>query len=138
MPKGTIRKVMDRGFGFIKTEEGKDLFFHRSEIEGVEFFSLKVGQEVEFEIGQRQKRSSAGSKGEAYRDSGTRTTSLSIGRAGITKSSRIGITVIQNSVGANTTTNHRIGSTTEPNAEAVRKGKGSKRNNNTHSIWRGY
>jgi len=42
---------MDRGFGFIKTEEG-DLFFHRNELEGVEFNSLSEGQEVEFEKGQ--------------------------------------------------------------------------------------
>jgi len=55
MPKGTIRKVMDQGFGFIKTEDGKDLFFHRNEIEGVEFSSLREGQGVEFEIGQDKK-----------------------------------------------------------------------------------
>ena len=52
MPKGTIRRLMDRGFGFIKTEEEKDLFFHRNELEGVEFSSLSEGQEVEFEVGQ--------------------------------------------------------------------------------------
>ena len=51
MPKGTIARLMDRGFGFIKTEEG-DLFFHRNELEGVEFNSLSEGQEVEFERGQ--------------------------------------------------------------------------------------
>ncbi|MBA7657871.1 hypothetical protein ES703_65814 [subsurface metagenome] len=51
MPKGTIARLMDRGFGFIKTEEG-DLFFHRNELEGVEFNSLREGQEVEFEKGQ--------------------------------------------------------------------------------------
>ena len=54
MPKGTIRRLMDRGFGFIKTEEETDLFFHRSELEGVEFHSLSEGQEVEFEKGQGQ------------------------------------------------------------------------------------
>ena len=42
MPKGTIKKLMDNGFGFIKTEEEKDLFFHRNEIEGVEF---EMGQD---------------------------------------------------------------------------------------------
>ena len=51
MPKGTIIRLMDRGYGFIKTEE-EDLFFHRNEIEGAEFNSLKEGQEVEFEKGQ--------------------------------------------------------------------------------------
>ncbi len=52
MPKGTIIRLMDRGYGFIKTEGEEDLFFHRNEIEGVEFNSLKEGQEVEFEKGQ--------------------------------------------------------------------------------------
>jgi len=43
---------MDRGFGFIKTEDETDLFFHRNDLEGVEFNSLSEGQEVEFEKGQ--------------------------------------------------------------------------------------
>ncbi len=54
MAKGTIIRLMDRGFGFIKTEEGKDLFFHRNDLEGVEFASLNEEQEVEFEKGQGQ------------------------------------------------------------------------------------
>ncbi len=39
MAKGTIRRlVTDRGFGFIKIdEEETDLFFHRNDLEGVEF-----------------------------------------------------------------------------------------------------
>ena len=53
MPKGTIRKlVTDRGFGFIKTEQEEDVFFHRNELQGVEFSSLREGQEVEFEMGE--------------------------------------------------------------------------------------
>ena len=53
MPKGTIKRLMDRGFGFIKAEgQEEDLFFHRNDIEGVDFASLREGQEVEFEIGQ--------------------------------------------------------------------------------------
>ena len=52
MPKGTIRRLMDRGYGFIKTEQEEDLFFHRNDLEGVEFNSLNEGQEVEFEKGQ--------------------------------------------------------------------------------------
>ncbi len=52
MPKGTIRGLMERGYGFIKTEDGTDLFFHRNALEGVEFNSLSEGQEVEFEKGQ--------------------------------------------------------------------------------------
>ena len=56
MPKGKIRKlVTDRGFGFIEVEEGKDLFFHSSEMDGVEFSNLSEGQEMEFEMGQDNK-----------------------------------------------------------------------------------
>ena len=49
MAKGTIKKLMDRGFGFIKTEEEKDLFFHSNDLVKAEFNSLSEGQEVEFE-----------------------------------------------------------------------------------------
>ena len=53
MAKGTIRRLIaDRGFGFIQTAESKDLFFHRSELQGVEFDVLSEGQEVEFEMAQ--------------------------------------------------------------------------------------
>jgi cold shock CspA family protein len=46
---------MDRGFGFIKAEQEGDLFFHRNSVEEVEFGSLFVGQELEFEMGQDSK-----------------------------------------------------------------------------------
>ncbi len=52
MPKGTIKKIMGRGYGFITSGEEEDLFFHRNDVEGVEFSSLREGQEVEFEQGQ--------------------------------------------------------------------------------------
>ena len=53
MPKGTIRRLIaDRGFGFIRTEGGEDLFFHRNQLEGVDFNSLKEGEQVEFEVRQ--------------------------------------------------------------------------------------
>jgi CspA family cold shock protein len=53
MPKGTIgRLITDRGFGFISTEQRQDLFFHRSELQGVDYSSLREGQEVEFEVGK--------------------------------------------------------------------------------------
>ena len=56
VPKGTIKKLTDRGFGFIKPEQGEDIFFHGNDVEGAEFNSLREGQEVEFEIGQRDGR----------------------------------------------------------------------------------
>ncbi len=52
MTKGIIKRLMDRGFGFIKAEDETELFFHRNDLEGVEFSSLSEGQEVEFEKGQ--------------------------------------------------------------------------------------
>ena len=56
-PRGTIRKIVaDRGFGFIRTAEGKDLFFHRSALQGVDYKvnldSLREGQQVEYEVGK--------------------------------------------------------------------------------------
>jgi CspA family cold shock protein len=51
MPKGTIKRLMDRGFGFIQVDEQEgDLFFHRNELQDVQFSDLREGQEVEFEI----------------------------------------------------------------------------------------
>ena len=51
MPKGTIRRLItDRGFGFIRTERGEDLFFHRNELQGVDYNSLREGQQVEYAV----------------------------------------------------------------------------------------
>ena len=60
-PKGTIiRLIPDQGFGVIRTVEGEDLFFHHNQIEGVDFSSLREGQEVEYEVGKgRNGRSEA-------------------------------------------------------------------------------
>ena len=52
MTEGTIKKLMDRGFGFINAGEEEDIFFHSNSLEGVEFNSLSEGQKVEFEKGQ--------------------------------------------------------------------------------------
>jgi len=51
MAKGRIRRLMrDRGYGFITTEDGKDIFFHQTALRGLRFDSLKEGQSVEFEV----------------------------------------------------------------------------------------
>ena len=48
---GTIKTLTDKGFGFIAREgEAKDLFFHNSELVGVTFDELKVGDAVTFEV----------------------------------------------------------------------------------------
>ena len=56
MPNGTIRRlVRDRGFGFIRSNDGQDVFFHRSELRGITFESLEEGHSVEFDKGQSPK-----------------------------------------------------------------------------------
>ena len=51
MAKGTIARLMrGRGFGFIATEDGKDVFFHQTALQDIKFDSLKEGQSLEFEI----------------------------------------------------------------------------------------
>lgn len=49
--QGIIKRVIrDRGFGFIRAEDGKEIFFHRSSLQELNFDSLKEGQSVEFEL----------------------------------------------------------------------------------------
>ena len=59
MPQGTVKKVIaDKGFGFIEGERG-DLFFHHSELQGVQIEDLQEGQQVEYTVGQGKKGPSA-------------------------------------------------------------------------------
>ena len=55
MPEGKIKKLMDKGFGFISTGGEKDLFFHNSACEGVRFDELYEGQIVTFKEGRGPK-----------------------------------------------------------------------------------
>jgi CspA family cold shock protein len=56
MFKGTIKKLIrDRGFGFISAEDGRDVFFHRTEVVGVDFDSLHEGDTVTFEVEKGEK-----------------------------------------------------------------------------------
>ncbi|NNE00993.1 MAG: cold shock domain-containing protein [Pirellulaceae bacterium] len=56
MSQGVIKKlVFDKGFGFIARDGGKDLFFHHSVVEEVQFDDLREGQTVEFVEGQGPK-----------------------------------------------------------------------------------
>ena len=50
MPKGTIRRLIDGSYGFIKGEGEEDLFFHRNDLQEVAYGSLIEGQQVEFEV----------------------------------------------------------------------------------------
>ena len=55
MAEGTIKKLTDKGFGFIDIGGGKDLFFHMSNLEGVDYNDLREGQRVSFTEGQGPK-----------------------------------------------------------------------------------
>ena len=55
MAEGTIKRVTDKGFGFIATDSGKDMFFHSSNLEGVTYDELREGQKVEYNVGQGPK-----------------------------------------------------------------------------------
>lgn len=50
MPQGTIKKLTEKGFGFIEGERG-DIFFHHSSVEGVAYDDLREGTQVEYQEG---------------------------------------------------------------------------------------
>ncbi len=56
MAVGTVKWFNEsKGYGFIASGEGKDLFVHFSEIQGDGFKTLTEGQSVEFEESMGQK-----------------------------------------------------------------------------------
>lgn len=55
MAEGTIKKLTDKGFGFINTGGSKDLFFHSKALQGVSFDELHEGQKVTFTEGRSDK-----------------------------------------------------------------------------------
>ena len=53
---GTIKRVIrDRGFGFIRSADGQEVFFHRSSLQQLNFDVLKEGEPVEFEMERGEK-----------------------------------------------------------------------------------
>ena len=48
MAEGTIKRLTDKGFGFIDNGSGTDMFFHQSAVEGVRFADLREGQKVSY------------------------------------------------------------------------------------------
>ena len=50
MEKGTIKRLTDKGFGFIEQEgNDKDLFFHATVLVDVEYNDLREGDAVTFD-----------------------------------------------------------------------------------------
>lgn len=53
---GTIKKLTDKGFGFISADGlEKDLFFHANSLVGVQFNELREGDTVSFETEESPK-----------------------------------------------------------------------------------
>ena len=64
MSKGKVKFFnTNRGFGFITQNEGKDLFFHVSELRGG---SANEGDHVEYEVGESEKGPCAVNVRESY------------------------------------------------------------------------
>ncbi|HET6613443.1 MAG TPA: cold shock domain-containing protein [Kofleriaceae bacterium] len=55
MAEGTIKRLVDKGFGFIDSGEGGDIFFHMSSLQGVTFDELQEGERVSFDVGRGPK-----------------------------------------------------------------------------------
>lgn len=55
MAEGTIKRITDKGFGFIDNGTSQDMFFHSSSLEGVSFDELREGQRVSYTEGQGPK-----------------------------------------------------------------------------------
>lgn len=55
MAEGTIKRLTDKGFGFIDTGTNQDMFFHSSNVEGARYDELREGQRVTYTEGQGPK-----------------------------------------------------------------------------------
>jgi CspA family cold shock protein len=55
LAEGKIKRLTDRGFGFIETGSDSDIFFHMSAVEGTSFDTLQEGQRVSYNVGQGPK-----------------------------------------------------------------------------------
>ncbi len=55
MSNGTIKKLTDKGFGFIEANQGGDIFFHSSAVEGTSYEALSEGQTVSYNEGKGPK-----------------------------------------------------------------------------------
>ncbi len=52
---GTIKRITDKGFGFIAAADGTEYFFHQSACTSTPFDSMREGEQVTFTVGQGPK-----------------------------------------------------------------------------------
>ena len=52
---GTIKRMTDKGFGFIAAADGTEYFFHQTACASTRFDDLREGQAVSFTVGQGPK-----------------------------------------------------------------------------------
>ena len=55
MAEGTIKRLTDKGFGFIDTGTSQDMFFHHSAVVGTTYDELREGQKVSYTEGHGPK-----------------------------------------------------------------------------------
>jgi cold shock protein len=55
LQEGKIKRLTDKGFGFISNASGTDMFFHMSAVEGCRFEDLREGQAVSYNEGRGPK-----------------------------------------------------------------------------------
>ena len=56
MPEGTVKWFNNtKGYGFIQSDEGGDVFVHQTEIQTEGYRSLQEGSRVQFELTQGEK-----------------------------------------------------------------------------------
>ena len=53
--EGKIKRLTDKGFGFIENGSGNDMFFHSSAVQGCRYDDLREGQTVTYDVGQGPK-----------------------------------------------------------------------------------
>jgi CspA family cold shock protein len=71
--RGSVKKVIPaKGFGFIRSDDGRDVFFQRSAVEGRAFGRLGEGSPVSFEVEKASKGPRTKTVRIASRESGSR------------------------------------------------------------------
>ncbi len=54
--KGKVKMFnAEKGYGFIRTEEGKDVFFHYTSLVMDSYKTAEAGEEVEFEVEESER-----------------------------------------------------------------------------------